>query len=296
MRAIITLLILLIFTSCKEEKSIENATISIPNYEELGALDIKLSKPKTDDWLYSHKEFGQTFKQYINKKPIRATEDKKVIYIQPIGTFTVWQKKVIAYNVDYIKLFFGLETKVLPTINEETIPSDKIRLEFHTEQLHAGYIINTILPEIVPDDAIVIMALTAKDLYPEPSWSYVFGLASYTERTGVSSIYRFSEDTLSESNYSLCLNRIIKTSTHEITHMLSVNHCINAVCLMNGVNHIYESDAKPNALCSVCLAKLSWNLKFDDAKRLKLLIAFLKKHKLDSDAVILQNQLNVITK
>jgi archaemetzincin len=34
------------------------------------------------------------------------------------------------------------------------------------------------------------MAITEKDLYPKPDWNFVFGLASYTEQIGVTSMYR----------------------------------------------------------------------------------------------------------
>jgi archaemetzincin len=63
---------------------------------------------------------------------------------------------------------------------------------------------------------------------------------------------------------------------------------------MNGVNHLPESDSKPNALCSECLKKLSWNLKYDDEKRLKEAITFLKTQHLEKDALILQNQYNAL--
>jgi archaemetzincin len=76
--------------------------------------------------------------------------------------------------------------------------------------------------------------------------------------------------------------------------MFSISHCQNAVCLMNGVNHLPESDTKPNAMCSECLKKLSWNLKYDDVKRLKELTNFLKENHLDKDALILQKQVEAI--
>ena len=140
------------------------------------------------------------------------------------------------------------------------------------------------------------MAVTATDLYPKPEWNFVFGLANYKKRTGITSINRYSNTILDKHNYHLCLQRLIKTSTHEIGHMFAMNHCINAVCLMNGVNNLEEADSRPNALCSECLSKLSWNLNFNNVSRFNKLIGFMKEHRLEKDALVLGNQLNVLQK
>ena len=286
--------LVIILISCKDQTAKGNQEITIPNYEKLASLDVKMGDTIPGDWLSQHNEKGQTFEQYVKKNPTKLAGELDCIYIQPIGDFSEWERKVVEYNSEYLHLFFVLEVRTLEPISDDIIPKNKRRVEFGIEQLDASYIIHNLLPEKLPNDGNVIMALTTKDLYPSPSWSFVFGLASYTEKTGVTSMYRFSDLPLSQENYSQCLNRLIKISSHEISHMFKVSHCINAVCLMNGVNHLGESDRKPNALCSQCLAKLSWNFNFKNEERLQELIVFLKKHQLDSDVLILQKQLEVI--
>ncbi|MBN8641447.1 MAG: Zn-dependent protease [Flavobacteriales bacterium] len=294
MKPFILLLALLLIFSCKNNEKPRGKKITIPNYEKLALLDVPLGEIKDGDWLQQHLEAGQTFQQYLAKKPVTVSEDHNVIYLQPIGTFTQEQQKVMDLNSEYIGLFFGLKTIVLEPINEDEIPKENKRIQFETEQLDASYIIDEILKGVMPNDGIAMMALTAKDLYPRPDWNFVFGLASYSKRMGVTSIFRFSDTELTSQNYSQCLNRLIKTSTHEIGHMFTIAHCTHASCLMNGSNHLVELDSRPNALCSVCLAKLSWNLNFDNVMRLEKLISFCKKHKLDSDALVLQKQLEAI--
>ena len=257
-------------------------------------LDIPLGEPKDGDWLKQHDELGQTFAQYLKKNPVTVSEERNVIYLQPIGQFTEHQQKVLDLNTQYISDYFALKTVVLEPIDENEIPKEHKRIQFETEQLNASYILNQVLNDEMPNDGIAMMALTAKDLYPKPEWNFVFGLASYSKRVGVTSIFRFSETELTSENYSKCLSRLIKTSTHEIGHMFTMAHCIHASCVMNGSNHLVELDSSPNTLCSVCLAKLSWNLDFDNVKRLNKLISFCKKHQLDSDVLILQKQLNAI--
>lgn len=260
--------------------------------DKLASLDVKLSVPKEGEWLAEHQEDGQSFEKYCAIKPTSISDERNVIYIQPIGKFTSDEHKIVENTVAYVSLFFKLKTLVLPTISENEIPANKKRIKYGIEQLDASYINNKILPSKIPKDGIVLMAITAKDLYPSANWNYVFGLANYKKRTGVSSFNRF----LTNDDYTLCLDRTIKTAVHEIGHMFSMSHCKHAVCLMNGVNHIVESDSKPNVLCSECLKKLSWNLKYDDKLRLKGLISYLKEHDLEKDAVILQQQLDVILK
>lgn len=300
-------LIVLTLSSCVKEPKKRNTVVKqlelkkgslqLPNFEALSILDKPLSEPKPGDWLSSHDENGQSFDQYFkNKNLVSPLQNKNTIYIQPIGSFTSWEKRIIDWNTEYIQLFFGLKTVQLKPISEKNIPKDKQRIHLGNEQIDASYIINNLLPKRIPKDGIVIMALTAKDLYPKPEWNFVFGLASYQKRTGVSSIFRYSDESLNEKNYHLCLQRIIKTSTHEISHMFSVAHCINAVCLMNGVNNREEADSRPNVLCSECLTKLSWNLNFDNVVRFNRLIIFMNEHHLDNDALVLGNQLNVLKK
>lgn len=260
--------------------------------DKLASLDVKLSVPKDGEWLAEHQEEGQSFEKYCAIKPTSISDERNVIYIQPIGKFTSDEHKIVENTVAYVSLFFKLKTLVLPTISENEIPANKKRIKYGIEQLDASYINNKILPSKIPKDGIVLMAITAKDLYPSANWNYVFGLANYKKRTGISSFNRF----LTNDDYTLCLDRTIKTAVHEIGHMFSMSHCKHAVCLMNGVNHIVESDSKPNVLCSECLKKLSWNLKYDDKLRLKGIISYLKEHDLEKDAVILQQQLDILLK
>jgi archaemetzincin len=285
---LIGFLTICILNSCGE-KSVDE------ELKELDNLDIKLHEPRPGEWLTDHPEKGQTLAQYKKTNPVTVNETQNCIYIQPIGTFTTQQKKVVDYTVQYVNLFFGLKTIQLPVIAEESIPKEYKRvIDGLNEQLDASYINNSILPKIMPKNGIVIMAITAKDLYPDPTWNYVFGLANYKNRTGVSSIYRYIDPDFSRTAYSLCLKSLIKTSTHEIGHMFSMRHCIHAVCLMNGVNSLTEADTKPTVLCSECLQKLHWNLHFDNPKRFRFLIAFLRKHGLEEDVIVLERQLEVI--
>lgn len=257
--------------------------------------DSQLKTPEKGDWLYDHKEPGQTFAQYKVSKPVTPNERQKKIYLQPLGEFSKPQEDLIRYTADYLQIFFGLETVVLPTVADALIPKTARRdREDGSEQLLAPYILDSILKKDIPADAITVMAVTEKDLYPRPSWGYVFGLASLKERVGVSSIYRYSKQPIDSSNYALPLGRLIKTSSHEISHMFSVKHCTRAVCVMNGSNSLAEADTRPNRLCTECLNKLHWNLKLDVRRRLAALDSFFLQHNLKRDYQITHRDLALI--
>ncbi|MCO4293183.1 archaemetzincin [Solitalea sp. MAHUQ-68] len=286
MRRTICLLLLTLF-SCV--RAVETNDEIIDQIEE---NDQELPVPKPGDWLYKYKEKGQTVEQYIQTNPVKPTNIRTVLYLQPIGSFSNNQKQIIDYTADYLTVFFGMKTKVLPLQSAEMIPASSRRVrENGGDQLLAPYILDSVLVPHLPEDALVVMAVTSNDLYPAPSWNYVFGLASYKKRVGVSSIYRYADKQLNKANYPQCLERLIKTSSHEIGHMFSLTHCTNAVCVMNGVNSLQESDLAPNRLCSECLQKLQWNLKFSYESRFLALRAFFKKHKLTRDYEIVSKDI-----
>jgi len=97
------------------------------------------------------------------------------------------------------------------------------------------------------------------DLYPEPSWNFVFGQASLRERVGVYSFARYDSAFYGEARdrdyETLLLRRSCKVLAHETGHMFGLAHCIYFNCLMNGSNHLAESDRRPLHLCPVCPAQ-----------------------------------------
>ena len=51
--------------------------------DKLRPLYARLGEPEPGDWLYHHKEPGQTFRQYVASDPVRPVGKRTVIYIQP---------------------------------------------------------------------------------------------------------------------------------------------------------------------------------------------------------------------
>ncbi|MCU0438911.1 MAG: archaemetzincin [Raineya sp.] len=282
MKILINSIMLLLLLACKSKEQSVNEVI----WDNVQKNDQKMPTPQTGDWLSYHKEKGQTFEQYKKSKYVQPTKNRNIIYVLPIGNFDAKQNELIQYTAEYLEIFFNLKVKCYKPVSDSIIPSNAKRIStFDVEQLWASYILNPFLKKRLPEDAIAFIAITEKDLYPEPSWNFVFGLA--TDNLGVMSIFRLLEN----ENYTLCLERLIKVISHEMGHMFSVSHCINAVCVMNGSNTMEETDKQPNRLCSDCLKKLSWNLKFNDRKRLERLLKFMEKHQLKKDYELISKDL-----
>lgn len=253
-------ILLFLFFSCKEKKK--------DYFDFISVNDVKLSEPKPGEWRETREEKFQTYEDFLNAKKIFPSKEKNTIYLLPIGNFSDLEKNEIENTREYLQNYFQLKTIILPTISESSVPKSARRTIDSHEQLLAGYILNNILIKNKPKDAVVLMAITQKDLFPKPEWNYVFGLASYQNGVGVTSMYRFHDGNLNKENFNTSLLRLAKISSHEIGHMFGLNHCLNAICVMNGTNNLTETDEHFARLCSLCQKKLNYSLKYDNMKRL----------------------------
>lgn len=261
-------------------------------------LHKKLGKPKPGEWLAEHKESGQTFAQYLRSRPTTAQGKRKVLYIQPLGPFTKTQRKIVDLSADFMGKYFGLQTKIKKPLTLAVIPKQAQRKHpsWGMHQILSTYVLDKVLRPRLPKDAAAYIAFTAVDLYPEPSWNFVFGQASLVHRVGVWSIYRNGDPDKSAAAFRLCLLRTLKTATHETGHMFSIDHCIYYECNMCGSNHRAESDRRPVTLCPVCLPKLLHATGVDAKQRFKDLAAFCKQHKLKPERVYYEKALKALGK
>lgn len=266
-------------------------------FEKVAAHDIPLGAPAEHDWLFGHKEKGQSYTQYKALSPPKATAARRIIYLKPIGAFSALQDSVLELSRQYVELFFQLPTVLLPPTSDSVVPESRRRWRLEGfEQLLAPYVLDSLLKGRSPQNGIALMAITEKDLYPSEDWNYVFGLASYQERVGVSSIYRLQNEQLDSSNFKLCLSRLIKIASHEIGHMFFLHHCTNARCFMNGSNHLGETDRTPTRPCSEYQKKLLWNFRYDNSRRLQELMQFLRHTGLEAEWKLWQQDQNNLTR
>jgi archaemetzincin len=229
-----------------------------------------IPQPGPDDWLAAHHEAGQTFDQFKASRPNQPTEQRKVIYLQPLGDFPPERSPSMDKLREFAAAFFAMEVKTLPRAEIEKSFTTRVNAFTGKPQILTGDVL-TYLKQYLPDDGFCLLAVTMEDLYPEPSWNFVFGQASLRERVGVYSFARYDPAFYGKERTSdyqaVLLRRSFKVLAHETSHMFGLAHCIYFNCLMNGSNHLAESDRRPLHLCPVCLRKLQSSVEFDVLKR-----------------------------
>lgn len=90
--------------------------------KKLESLQQKMEEPQMGDWLSYHDEPYIPFTGYAISNPVRPSEDKKTIYIQPIGDFDESEKKLVQLTAAYLEAFYGLTTKTLVSVSDHIIP------------------------------------------------------------------------------------------------------------------------------------------------------------------------------
>lgn len=236
------------------------------------------------DWLESYPEKRQTFNEYLQTNPTVARGERRIIYVQPLGEFSPAQRRIVDLTAEYFGISFGLPVKTLPARSLDSVPAEAQRLGISERQILASYIIDRMLAPDVPADAAVLVGLTDADLYPEPSWNYVFGVANLERRVGVWSMARFGDPGEGPGAFRQCLLRTLKIAAHETGHTFSLPHCVMYQCIMNGSNSLEETDRQPLATCPECTGKLCWATGVDAKSRLELIAGFCDRNGLRDEA------------
>ena len=230
-----------------------------------------IPEPRPGDWLAVHHERGQTFEEFKASQPNRPTQNQHIIYLQPLGDLAPEHSPSNDKLREFAAAFFAMEVKVLPPVKiDGSTFVTRRNPTTNNPQILTGDVLN-FLKVRIPADAFCILAVTMEDLYPEPSWNFVFGQASVRERVGVYSFARYDPAFYGEPRApdyeTVLLRRSCKVLAHETAHMFGLAHCTHFNCLMNGSNHLAEADRRPLHLCPVCLRKLQWSIGFDLLKR-----------------------------
>ncbi|NOQ74105.1 MAG: hypothetical protein GQ574_19010 [Crocinitomix sp.] len=233
------------------------------------------SNPIPGEWLFHNQEAQQFPHEFLYVYPNILEKKRNKIYIQPIGAFTVKQTEIITITAEYLKVFYSVDVAIMDAVSADEVPAENRRLSVDgTEQLQTTYIMDEILTPNIPDDARAYMGFTAYDLYPSDQYNFVFGQGRVGGKVGIYSIARFGFPDLDSTQFDLCLKRTLKVASHELGHIFGITHCVDYECVMNGSNHLDETDAKPVYLCPLDLLKVSQGLGIDEIYRYKNLAQF----------------------
>jgi len=257
-----------------------------------------ISVPKPGDWLAEHRETGQSFDDFVKSKRNRPDKRRNKIYLSTVGglgEFPKSQIPLVERLREYAALYFAMQVEILPCLALSDNAITTRRNPFtRNRQVLTGDVL-AILKKKVPTDAFCVLAITMEDLYPAPSWNFVFGQASLRERVGVYSFARYDPAFYGKKRQKdyekLLLRRSCKVLVHETGHMFGLKHCIYFKCVLNGSNHLKESDSRPMHLCPVCLHKLQHSIEFNIISRYSKLFHFYQKIGFDDEAQWVANRL-----
>lgn len=221
--------------------------------------------PGPSDWLTAHHEPGQSFESFVNAKPNRPDGERSTLVLQPLGRFDFPGAPTPEQLQRFAEAYFGMEVQVFPVIALDHV-SVTSRREPHLR--HPQFLTGDLLDLLranLPEHAFCYVGITMEDLYPGENWNYVFGQASLRDRVAVYSFVRYFPEFWGEESVDpmLVLRRSCKVLAHEAGHAFGIRHCTAHHCVMNGSNHLAESDSAPLHLCPQDLRKLQWSVGFD---------------------------------
>lgn len=259
--------------------------------------------PEPSDWLATHPEPPQPFELYRRAVRVRPTADRRTIVLLPLGVMNAEQKKLLEDMREYAEAFFQLPARIeKPVALELDGNASKftrkvmmpLRRGTYDTQYNADMILDSLLPKVLPKDAVVCLGITMEDLY-SGNLNYVFGLGNMEKRVGVFSFVRYFPEFWNQARTpgaeKLALLRALKVLNHETGHMFGLPHCVFYECSMNGSNSLDETDSAPVHFCPVCRRKLLWNIGCDAEKRFEALRVFYAKHELKEEAAFMEAQL-----
>jgi archaemetzincin len=241
-------------------------------------LFAKKRRPRPGDWLAQFHEPGQTFEQWLARGFVRPDARRDKLVLQPLGAITDRDREVIDKARDYMTAFFGVPVVVAAPIG---LPERGRRARTDAgrswKQSWTKVLLEQVLRPKLPPDAIAYLGVTLEDLYPDPSWNFVFGQATLDQRVGVYSLARFfpsfEGEPDSPEGRRAGIRRSMAVLAHEAGHMFSIEHCTANECVMNGMNSRDELDRQRETLCPVCLRKLQHAIGFDVLAREEALLA-----------------------
>ncbi len=233
-----------------------------------------IQPPAPHDWLAIHEESGQTFEDYC-RTAARLDPARRRVCLQPFDDLPPDAAPCLDSIAAFCRAFFGLEASVLPPLRFDIrSTATRIDRESGARQVLAGDLLAAIAAAARPSDALCVIGMTARDLFPHAIVNFVFGEASEQNRVGVFSMARFGPPYCDDSDHAarrVLKRRCCRVVAHEVGHIIGMAHCIYYRCLMNGSADMAESDRRPLHLCPVDLRKLHWAIGFDIVERYRRL-------------------------
>lgn len=101
-------------------------------------------------------------------------------------------------------------------------------------------------------DSVKTIGLFNVDLFI-PILTYIFGQAFLNGRSGIVSIFRFSNERYGiKTDDKILVDRFRKEVIHELGHTFGLIHCYDPTCVMRSGTYVEDIDQKNHNLCIKC--------------------------------------------
>lgn len=140
------------------------------------------------------------------------------------------------------------EITIIGRLPEPTEACDSLRNQYHSTR-----ILVFLEQKIRSMQVDKLLGVTYHDLFV-PGLNFVFGEARLPGRVGLISTHRLRPS--SDNAVDLFGERVLKEATHEIGHMVGLEHCSNTSCVMYFSNTLTDTDYKGADLCGQCQSQL----------------------------------------
>ena len=260
---------------------------------------------KSDAFLPEDYEDVQTYSKFVDSRTrYKVTQRRHTLHVYRIGKMSARYQRLSTRLVQFLRAFFVLpvvekgelvtephkksrkdEYIVRPTDSKDGYyvksqtkkRSRKTNLKAEGKngkdviELDAGDILGVLI-HYIESDTYTIVGITSHNIYnPKYKDDIIMGLGCGS-RSCVISIPECFDATIKDQTKAdkNALFEMIKTASHEISHTMGIDHCVEYNCIMNSL-YVKESDTKPLYFCPVCAYKLQTAVGFECEDRWKKL-------------------------
>jgi archaemetzincin len=228
--------------------------------ERVAPLNRTLAEPRAGEWRHSHREPGETFKQFVAFNPFAPRTRPVRLTAHLADDLTADQRHTALAAAHHAAACFGMELTEAAPLELDGLPDSARRLHprWHTAQLSTQHVLDELVRLRAHTAGACDVAFVASDVWPGPGWDFVYGQARPRMRVAVVSFNRIEHAGLAADAKRSTLERTVKVASHEIAHVLAMRHCTAYACNMCGADPIEELDANPAWFCPECAAKICW--------------------------------------
>jgi len=165
-------------------------------------------------------------------------------------SFGYFEKEILENTAEAVKYEFHC------SVNIKEGHIDLSEFYDHTRRQYNGNNLLKLVDSMHFPDSLKTLGLFNVDLFI-PILTFIFGQAFLGGRSGIASLYRFSNERYGMSgDNQFLLDRFKKEVIHELGHTFGLIHCHNPTCVMRSSTYVEDIDQKNQQMCSSCKAEI----------------------------------------